>query len=54
MLNTITTASAGIGGVEFVEQIPPVTPKVEIIKLIIQLAIGIVALLNLRKSRKNV
>jgi len=51
MLNTVATATAGIGGVEMVDQIPPISPKIEVIKLIIQLAIGIVALLRLKKQK---
>jgi hypothetical protein len=53
MVNTVLTASAGIGAVEFVEQIPPISPKVEIVKLLIQLAIGVVALLRLRKPKQQ-
>ncbi|MBA0883801.1 hypothetical protein [Flavobacterium undicola] len=53
MVNTVLTASSGIGAVELVEQIPPVSPKIEVIKLIIQLAIGVVALLRLRKPKQQ-
>lgn len=53
MINTVITASSSIGAVELVEQIPPISPKVEIIKLIIQLAIGVVALFRLRKTKQQ-
>lgn len=53
MVNTVLTTSAGIGAVEFVEQIPPISPKIEIVKLIIQLAIGIVGIFKLIKQKKQ-
>lgn len=51
VVHPLITASGSIGAVEMVDQIPAISPKVEIIKLIIQLAIGIVALLKLRKPK---
>ena len=54
MLSTLTTATTSIGGVELVDQIPPLSPKIEILKLIIQLAIGIVGMFKILKSKKDV
>jgi hypothetical protein len=53
VIHPLVTASSSIGAVELVDQIPPVTPTIEIVKLIIQLAIGVIALFRLRKPKQN-
>ena len=51
MVNTITTATASIGAVELVDQIPAGSPKIEILKLVIQLGIAIFAFLKFKKQK---
>jgi len=53
MVNTALTAGSAIGGIEMIDQIPSISPKVDLIKLAIQLAIGIVAYLRMRKPKTN-
>jgi hypothetical protein len=56
MVNTIAlTTTASIGGVEVADQIPTFgSPKMEIVKLVIQAIIGIVGLIKLLKAKKTI
>jgi hypothetical protein len=53
MVSTIIKAVSGISAVQAVDYIPPVNSKIEILKLIIQLVIGIVSVLQIKKNNKN-
>jgi hypothetical protein len=53
MSPVILKAVSGIGAVQAVDFIPPVNSKIEILKLLIQLVIGIVSVLQIKKNRNN-
>ena len=53
MLNTALNASASIGGIELIDSIPSTTPKFEIVKLILQLVVGLIGVIKILKQPKK-
>lgn len=53
MTDTIIKATAGITAVEAVNQVPPINNTIEILKLAIQLIIGIVSIFHIRKNKNG-
>ncbi|PWA08970.1 hypothetical protein [Flavobacterium laiguense] len=46
--------TAGIGVIEGVQHVPPITPTIEIVKIAIQLVVGIITVFKMFKKPKEV
>lgn len=53
MVNTILTSGTGLATTQIIDTIPTPTPTSEIVKIAVQLIIGIFTILGLIKQRKN-
>lgn len=53
MVNTILTSGTGLATTQLVDSIPTTTPTSEIIKIAVQLIIGLFTIVGLIKQRKN-